>query len=68
MPNENEIKTLSFDIERDLGAHLDLEYELGIELIDEIIPYATEYFVGITHENDEFASYTKERMTEKNKN
>lgn len=64
MPNEEEIKTLDFDVERDLGSHLDLEYEIGIELIDEIVPYATEYFVGITHETEEYSAYVNERMME----
>ena len=58
------MKTLDYNTEKELGTHFDNEYELGIEFVDEIIPYSTEYFVGVTHDSDEFADYMHERTME----
>jgi len=58
------MKTLDYNTEKELGTHFDNEYELGIEFVDEIIPYTTEYFVGVTHDSDEFLEYMHLRMLE----
>jgi len=71
LPSVEEMKTLDFEIEKELGAHLDSEYEIGIEIVDELIPYSVEYFVGVTHDSEEFAEYMHERTIdaqEKTKN
>ncbi len=64
MPSLEEMKNFDYEIEKELGLQLDTEYEIGIEIIDELIPYSTEYFVGVTHDADEFTEYCHERMTE----
>ena len=77
-PNEEEIKKISLNTEREigkinikfiyfyyLGGHFDLEYELCIEFIEEIIPYASEYFLGISNDNDEYAEYKMDLMNKK---
>ena len=47
------MKKLDFDTEKEIGMQLDFEYSLGIELTDEIIPNALEYFVGVTYQTEE---------------
>jgi hypothetical protein len=64
MPSIEEMKTLDYETEKELGAHLDNEYELGIEFVDELIPFSTEYFVGVTHDSEEFGEYMQERTME----
>ena len=64
MPTVEESKNLDYEVEKELGAHLDNEYELGIEFVDEIIPYSTEYFVGVSHDSEEFGEYMHERSME----
>jgi hypothetical protein len=44
--------------------HFDTEYEMGLEFVEELIPYALEYFVGITHDTEEYIDYTNEQMIE----
>jgi hypothetical protein len=50
--------------EKELGAHFDTEYEIGLEFVEEIIPYAMEYFVGVTHNTEEYIDYVNEQMLE----
>lgn len=64
-PSEEEIKKLSFEVERELGAHLDTEYELGVEFTEEIIPYASQFFAGVTYDADEYHEYAMEQMENK---
>jgi nucleosome assembly protein 1-like 1 len=64
MPSLDEMKNLDYEVEKELGLQLDTEYEIGIEIIDELIPYSMEYFVGVTHDADEFTEYMHERMIE----
>jgi len=47
---------------KNLGIHFDQEQEIGIEITDELIPYATEYFVGVTHDTEEYTEYIQEQM------
>lgn len=56
---------IDYEEERELAHHFDLEYELGHELLKEIIPFATEYFMGIAYESLEYETYVNERMIEK---
>ncbi len=62
------MKKLDFDNEKEIGMELDLEYSIGIEFTDEIIPYALEYFVGVTHDTEEeFEEYTHDMTIKKKK-
>jgi hypothetical protein len=67
MPSLEETTNLNYDIEKELGSHFDNEYEIGIEFVDELIPYSTEYFVGVSHDSEEFADYMQERAMEQEK-
>jgi len=64
-PSEEEIKKVSFEVERELGAHLDTEYELGVEFTEEIIPYASQLFAGVSYDADEYHEYAMEQMENK---
>jgi hypothetical protein len=64
MPKVEDMSKVDYETEKELGLQLDTEYSIGIELIDEIIPYSLEYFVGVTHETDEYEEYMHERMME----
>jgi nucleosome assembly protein 1-like 1 len=64
LPTNEEVKSLDFEIEKELGGHLDMEYELGVEIVDELIPYSIEYFVGVSHDSEEFGDYMHERTIE----
>jgi len=44
-----------------LAGHLDQEFEIGYEFIEEIIPYALEFFVGVVNDQDEFIEYVNEQ-------
>ncbi len=58
------MEKVDYETEKELGAHLDMEYSIGVEFTDEIIPYSLEYFVGVTHESEEYDEYLHERMME----
>jgi len=58
------MEKVDFETEKELGAHLDMEYSIGVEFSDEIIPYSLEYFIGVTHESEEYEEYLHERMIE----
>jgi len=64
-PCEEEIKNVKLDIERELGGHFDMEYELGLEFIEEIIPYASEFFAGVARDEDEYHEYLMEQRENK---
>ncbi len=61
-PNEEEFKKVSFDAEKELGLHLDTEYELAIEFSEEIIPYASQFFVGVSHNENEYQEYVMDQI------
>lgn len=64
LPTEEEIKAMDYEVEKELGSHLDTEYEIGLEFIEEIIPYSLEYFVGVTHDAEEYLEYMNEQIIE----
>jgi hypothetical protein len=64
MPTVEEMKKLDYERERELGSQFDTEYEIGIELVEEVIPHASEYFVGVTHDTEEYMDYINEQMIE----
>lgn len=64
MPSVEEMKKLDYEVEKELGAQLDTEYEIGLELIEEVIPHALEYFVGVTHDTEEYMDYMNEQLIE----
>jgi hypothetical protein len=52
------MKDYDFENEKELGAYLESEFEIGIEMVDEFIPYATDYFLGLKPEGtDEYSNY-----------
>lgn len=57
MPTITEIKDIKPHVEMELGNHLDTELELGIEFIEELIPYSIEYFTGVKHNPEEIIDY-----------
>jgi len=65
LPSEEEIKEFDFDDEKELGQYLDTEFEFGMELVEEFIPHATDYFLGFKTESDEYSLYCEE--TSKNR-
>lgn len=57
MPTKEEILNLKGKQEEQLGSHLDTELEFGLEFIEEIIPFALEYFTGVKHNPEEIMDY-----------
>ena len=58
VPSKDEINSYDFEHEKELGPYLDSEFENGLEFIEEFIPHATDYFLGLKPEdNDEFTNY-----------
>ena len=57
LPTPEEIKNIDFDLEKELGQHLDTEYEFAMEFAEDIIPHAVEYFMGIKHDSEEYVEY-----------
>lgn len=62
-PTEEEIKKVDFELEKELGSHFDTEFEIGFEFIEEIIPYALEFFVGVSHDQEEYFEYVDEQQS-----
>jgi len=56
-PSEEEIKKISLKTEKELASHFDTEYEIGVQFKDEIIPYATEFYLGVANNPDEYLEY-----------
>ncbi len=42
-----------------------MEYELGVEFSEEIIPYASQFFAGVTHDEEEYFEYLKDQTENK---
>lgn len=57
IPTVEEIKTMDSLKEKELGHHLDTEYELGLEFIEELIPHSVEYYIGVKHDTEEYVDY-----------
>jgi nucleosome assembly protein 1-like 1 len=64
LPTIDEIKKIDFETEKELGGHLDTEYEIGLEFVEEIIPHALEYFIGVSHDAEEYLEYVNEQVIE----
>jgi hypothetical protein len=60
--NEEDIKKISLKTEKELASHLDTEFELGLQFIEEIIPNATEFYLGIANNPDEYSEYIHEQI------
>ena len=52
---------MEFETEKELGGHFDQEFEIGFEFIEEIIPHALEFFVGVVHDQDEYFEYAADQ-------
>jgi len=52
---------VDFGSEKELGEHFDQEFEIGFEFIEEIIPYALEFFVGVVNDQDEYLEYAADQ-------
>jgi len=64
MPSVEEINKIDFDLEKEIGQQLDLEYEYAMEFIEDLMPHALEYFMGIKHDTDEYVEYINEKVIE----
>jgi len=64
MPSLEEINKIDFDLEKEIGQQFDLEYEYAMEFIEDLIPHALEYFMGIKHDTDEYVEYINEKVIE----
>jgi len=64
MPSLEEINKIDFDLEKEIGQQFDLEYEYAMEFIEDLIPHALEYFMGIKHDTDEYVEYINEKIIE----
>ena len=42
-----------------------MEYEISVEFIEEIIPYASEFFMGVSNDTDEYGQYNMDMMNDK---
>jgi nucleosome assembly protein 1-like 1 len=56
-PDNKKIKEISISKEKNLGEFLDKEYEILSIFKNEIIPYASEYYVGIIQDFQDFDAY-----------
>ena len=56
-PDNKKIKEISISQEKNLGEFLDKEYEILSIFKNEIIPYASEYYVGIIQDFQDFDAY-----------
>ena len=63
-PNKSDLKKLSVMKEKEFFEFLDEEYQLIYELKDEILPFASEYYVGVIQDNELYADYLEKNITE----
>ena len=56
-PDNKKIKEISISKEKNLGEFLDKEYEILSIFKNEIIPYASKYYVGIIQDFQDFDAY-----------
>lgn len=61
LPSFDEVDKVDYETERELGSYLDLEFEYGMEILEEFIPHALDYYVGLKTESDEYAKYSAEQ-------
>lgn len=62
LPTQDQMKLLSSEKEKSLADALNDEYNLMKELIEDIIPHAIEYYVGVVHDNEEFDEYFRNNL------
>lgn len=61
LPTTEEVDKVDYEVEKELGSYLDLEFEYGMEILEEFIPHALDYYVSLKTESDEFAKYSSQQ-------
>lgn len=56
---------LNLEDEKELGHHLDTEFEYIMEFIEEFIPHALDYYLGFKTESNEYSNYLQDHMKSK---
>lgn len=64
IPNKKQIASLSFKEEKELGEILDKEYEIAEEIKNELLPHASEYYVGIKQDIEEYSHYLEKNFND----
>lgn len=64
IPNKKQITSLSFKEEKELGEILDKEYEIAEEIKNELLPHASEYYVGIKQDIEEYSNYLEKNFND----
>lgn len=62
LPSQEQIKLLSSEKEKELADTLNEEFDLIKEIIEDIIPHAVEYYVGVIHDNEEYDKYFQNNL------
>lgn len=66
LPDQSNIDNIDIDTEKELGFYLDSELEYGMEFIEEFIPNATDYYLAIKYDGDEYSKYCNKENHRKN--
>ena len=53
MPDEAELDKMDSEEEDNVGAKLDMDFDRGNDILDELIPEALEYFLGIVEQDED---------------
>jgi hypothetical protein len=56
------MKCITYKEEKALYERLDKEYEIANEIIDEIIPHASEYYAGCLQDIEEHTNYVEKHF------
>ena len=62
IPDKKQLSSLSFKDEKELSDFLDKEYEIAMELKNEIIPHASEYYIGLIQDIEEYQNYLEKNI------
>lgn len=62
IPDKKQISSLSFKEEKELAEFLDKEYDIAMELKNEIIPHASEYYIGLIPDIEEYQNYLEKNI------
>ena len=59
---QEQMKCMSYEEEKTLYERLDKEYEVANEIVDEIIPHASEYYCGCLQDIEEHTNYVEKHF------